>query len=285
MKNTETPKLHIGKHNTLRIARTVDFGVYLDGLDKGDILMPKRYVPDNVTVGDKVDAFVYLDSEDRLVATTEKPLATVGDFAYLEVKGVSRFGAFLDWGLAKDLLVPYNEQRARMEVGKRYVVHVFVDEQTQRIAATEKINRYLDNIAPRYETGDEVDVLIAERTDIGYKAIVNNLHSGLLYANETYRRLAVGDRLKAYVKKVRDDDRIDLSLQKLGYERVNPLRDAIIKKLRENGGRLAVGDKSDPETIKFLFGCSKKAFKMALGALYKEQIVNITPQGISLLIQ
>lgn len=276
-------KVAIGRYNTLKVKRSVDFGVFLDDGEGGDILMPQKYVADNVQIGDMVDVFVYSDSEDRLVATTEKPRAQVGEFAYLPVKAISRFGAFLDWGLTKDLLVPYSEQRDRMEMDRSYVVYVYVDKNTKRIAASEKINKYLDNIAPRYETGDEVDVMVCEVTDLGYKAIVNNMHLGMIYRTEAFKILRVGDRMKAYVKKVREDDKIDLSLQKLGFGKVDSLRQTIIQKLRENGGRMAVGDKTDPETIMLAFGCSKKAFKMAIGSMYKEGSIAIEADGIKLL--
>lgn len=276
-------KVAIGKYNTLKIIRKVDFGVYLDDCNGGDILMPQKYVPDNVTVGDFVDVFVYADSEDRLVATTEKPKAQVGQFAYLPVKTISRFGAFLDWGLTKDLLVPYSEQRNRMEMDHSYIVYIYVDKNTRRIAASEKINKYLDNIAPRYETGEEVDALICGSTPLGYKAIINNTHTAIIYKTDAYRPLLTGERIKAYVKKVRDDDKIDLSLQRLGFEKTSDLRQVIIQRLKENGGRMAVGDKTDPETIKFAFGCSKKAFKMTIGALYKDGVILLQPDCITLL--
>lgn len=274
--------ISIGQYNTLRVVREVEFGVYLDGGDRGDILMPKKYIPNNTSIGDSVEAFVYLDSEDRIIATTEKPYATVGEFAYLNVKHVSQYGAFLDWGLTKDLLVPYREQRSRMEVDKSYIVYLFYDQNSGRIAATEKINRYLDNIAPRYEQGEEVDVLICDRTPLGFRAVINNLHSGVIYNNEVNRRIAIGDRVKAYVSKVRDDDKIDLSLQPLGYGKVDSLRDIVIRRLREHGGSMPVGDKTDPETIKVIFGCSKKAFKMTIGTLYKEGVITITADSITL---
>lgn len=282
MRNNSNIKPQLGRYNTLRIVRKVDFGVYLDGGTLGDILMPQRYVPQNAEIGEYVDAFVYLDSEDRLVATTEKPLAQVGEFAYLKVKAVSLFGAFLDWGLAKDLLVPYSEQRDRMEVDKSYVVYVFVDEESQRIAATEKVSRYLNNIAPRYSAGQEVDILISERNDLGYKAIINNQHTGLLYHNELYQRVEVGQRTKAYVARLRDDDKIDLSLRPTGYAKVDDLKSIIVRRLRENNGHMPVGDKTDAQTILLAFGCSKKAFKMALGALYKQGVVEIGNDGIRL---
>lgn len=284
MRNDARLTVALGKYNTLRIVRKVDFGVYLDGGQDGDILMPRKYVPDTVDVGDMVDVFVYRDSEDRLVATTEKPLAQVGDFAYLKVKTVSRFGAFLDWGLTKDLLVPYREQRDRMEVDKSYVVYIFVDPETKRIAASEKVGRYLGNLAPRFKAGDEVDILVAEKTDIGYKAIINNSHYGMLYANELYQPVSIGMRCKAYINRLRDDDKIDLTLRKTGYNKVDDLKEVVIRKLKENGGYMAVGDKTDAQTILLAFGCSKKAFKMAIGTLYKNGIIDLKTDGITLLI-
>ncbi|MCQ2230071.1 MAG: S1-like domain-containing RNA-binding protein [Bacteroidales bacterium] len=283
MNETKSNKVAIGRYNTLKVKRSVDFGVFLDDGEGNDILMPQKYVADHVQIGDMVDVFVYADSEDRLVATTETPRAQVGEFAYLPVKAISRFGAFLDWGLTKDLLVPYSEQRDRMEMDKSYVVYLYLDKNTKRVAASEKLNRYLDNIAPRYEVGEEVDVLVYDVTNLGYKAIINNTHSGVIYRTEAFKVLRVGDRMKAYVKKVREDDKIDLSLQKLGFGKVGSLRETIIKKLQENGGRMAVGDKTDPETIMLAFGCSKKAFKMAIGAMYKEGSISIEADGIRLL--
>lgn len=277
------PQLSIGRYNTLRIARRVDFGVYLSAGSEGEILMPGRYVPVNAEVGDRVDCFVYYDSDDRLVATTEQPLACEGDFAYLECKAVSQYGAFLDWGLAKDLLVPYSGQRTRMEIGRRYIVRIYIDSESHRIAATEKIGRYLDNLAPRYTTGEQVDILIAERTPIGYKAIVNNRHTGLLYADELRSPVDIGQRCNAYIKKLRDDDRIDLSLDRLGFDKVQDLKHIVLRRLRENAGRMAVGDKTDPETIRMAFGCSKKAFKMTIGNMYREGLITIGNNEITLL--
>ncbi len=283
MKNDNTQKVRLGDYNTLRVVRKVDHGLYLDGGPMGDILMPKRYVRPDLEVGDMADVFVYLDSEDRPVATTETPLARVGEFAYLRVKAVTRFGAFLDWGLAKDLLVPYNEQRNRMEVDKSYVVYIFVDEGTHRITGTEKTNRFLGNVAPRYKAGDRVKALISERTDIGFRAIVDNLHHGMIYLNENHMPIRVGETRDAYVVRLRDDDRIDLSLLPTGYAKVDSLKETIIRRLRENGGHMAVGDKTDAQTIMLAFGCSKKTFKMTIGTLYREGTISISPNGITLM--
>ena len=282
MKNATDKKVSLGCYNTLKVVRKVDFGVYLDGGVDGDILMPQKYVPVNAEIGDEIEVFVYADSEDRLVATTEKPLAIVGQFAYLKVNSVTRFGAFLDWGLTKDLLVPYGEQRSRMQVDESYVVYIYVDKNTRRIAASEKLLRYLDNVAPRYENGDEVDILIFEHTNLGYKAIINNMHTGIIYNSDVYKPLQIGQQMKAYIAKVRDDDKIDLTLQKKGFAKVDVLRQTIVKRLKEHGGWMAVGDKTDPETIKLVFGCSKKAFKMTIGAMYKDGEISIDNNGIKL---
>lgn len=270
-----------GKYNTLRVVRLVDFGAYLDGEQLGEILMPKRYA-ERVEVGDEVEAFVYYDSEDRLVATTEKALASEGEFAFLRVTAVNKVGAFMDWGLAKDLLVPYNQQRSRMQVDESYIVRICRDEKSKRLFATEYYNEYLNNILPQYKSGEEVEILVTERTNLGYKAIINNLHTGIIYGNETYRNLPIGTRRKAYVRKVREDDKIDLSLEPQGYDKVEGLEAVVIDRLRQNAGFMAVGDKSDPELIRAAFGCSKKAFKMTIGALYKAGKIDIVPEGIRL---
>ncbi|MBE6339899.1 MAG: S1 RNA-binding domain-containing protein [Bacteroidales bacterium] len=283
MKNLTNQKIEFGRVNTLKVIRLVDFGVYLDGGESGDILMPKRYVPDGIREGDSVDVFVYIDSEDRPVATTEKPYAMAGEFAFLAVKSVSRFGAFLDWGVAKDLLVPYSEQLTRMEEGKSYVVYIYYDARSKRMVATERYGSFLDNLLPKYEKGEAVQVLVSQRTPLGYRAIINNKHTGMIYASEVGSKLRIGQQLKAYILKVRDDDKIDLTLTPLGYDKVGDLKQVIIRRLQENGGRMRVGDKTDPETIKFAFGCSKKAFKMTIGTLYKQGIINIDNDGITLL--
>lgn len=274
--------LQVGKRNKLRVVKTVDFGCYLDGGKDTEILMPAKYVPEGTAVGDEVEAFVYFDSEDRLVATTETPLAEVGQVAYLTVKQVAGPGAFLDWGLVKDLLVPRGEQRAPMVAGRSYVVYVFQDPASGRIAATQKFAHYLDNVMPRYKVGDKVDAIVTDFTPLGYKLAVDNLFTGLIYESDVYKPLRIGDRIDAYVTKVRDDDKIDLSPTPLGYAKADSIGQAIIDALKLNGGKLNVGDKSDPELIRSLFGCSKKSFKMALGTLLKQGMVEITPNGIRL---
>jgi predicted RNA-binding protein (virulence factor B family) len=228
------------------------------------------------------DVFVYTDSEDRLVATTETPLVKVGEFAFLNVVAVTRFGAFLDWGLPKNLLVPFREQRANMVEGRSYLVYVFLDLQTNRIAATAKIDKYLDNTPPEYKIGEEVDLLIAEETDLGYKAIINSEHWGILYKNQLYRTIRTGDKMKGYVNKVREDEKIDLLLEKPGYEKVDAISQKILDELKQNRGFMAVTDNTSPDMIKALFSISKKNFKKAIGSLYKNQMITFDSDGIRL---
>lgn len=272
----------IGKYSTLRVVKEVDFGVYLDGGDLGEILLPIRYVPPGLKADDEIEVFIYLDSEDRVIATTEEPYATVGEFAYLEVVSVNKTGAFLDWGLMKDLLVPYREQAERMKEGKKYVVYVYLDDESRRIVATSKLNTALDNLLPEYEEGEEVDLMIIDKTDLGYKVAVNNLHSGMLYHNELFRPIKIGDRCKGFIKKVREDEKLDITLEKPGYEKIEGLAGEIIQKLKEKGGQLPVSDKSPAEVIYKLFGTSKKNFKKATGTLYKQRLIEIQEDKIVL---
>ena len=272
----------IGKYNKLRVIKEVDFGVYLDGEKEGEILMPLRYVPKDCQVGDYVDVFLYLDSEDRLVATTEKPYAQVGEFAMLRVKSANKIGAFLDWGIMKDLLVPFREQKVTMTEERSYLVCIYVDEETQRIAASAKLNKFLDKTLPEYAVGQEVELIIESETDLGYKAIINNSHWGILYENEVFEQLAKGLKLKGYIKKIRTDNKIDLSLHPLGYDKVDPITQMILDELKKERGFIAVSDKSDAELVYRVFGISKKSFKQAVGALYKRRLITIEKDGIRL---
>ena len=274
--------VQIGRFNILSVVKTLDFGIYLDGGKLGEILMPTRYVPEDTEIGDELNAFIYLDSEDRLIATTEFPKAQVGEFALLKVVSVNNYGAFLDWGLMKDLLVPYREQAMTMELGKEYLVYVFLDDETNRIAATAKLDKYLDNIMPEYEEGEEVDLIIANQTDIGYNAIVNSNHWGLLYANEVFSELRKGQVITGYVKKLRDDDKIDLTLYKPGYEKVEGIAGDILNRLKESTGFLPISDKTDAEIIYLKLGISKKNFKKAIGSLFKQKLITIEDSGIRL---
>lgn len=274
--------VEIGKYNTLKIVKDLDFGVYLDGGGGEEILLPARYVPKNVKPGDEVEVFIYHDNEGRIIATTARPHATVGEFAFMEVKSVSNAGAFLDWGLMKDLLVPFREQKMPMREGKWYLVYVRVDHVTGRIMASARIEKFLGNVPPAYEHNQEVDLIVADETDLGYKVIVNNLHWGMLYHNEVFRRLEKGERLKGYVKEVREDEKIDLSITPLGYGKVEGIAGVILESLKAQGGYLEVHDKSEPELIYSLFRCSKKAFKQALGTLYKQHLIRLEEKGIRL---
>jgi predicted RNA-binding protein (virulence factor B family) len=258
----------------------VDFGLYLDGGEGREILLPKRYVPENVNVDDELEVFIYRDNEDRLIATTEHPYGTVGEFQWMKVKDVSKAGAFLDWGIMKDLLVPFREQKTAMNPGEYYLVYIYPDFITKRIVASTRIDKFLDNIPPRYERHQEVDLIIAGETALGYKAIINNSHWGLLYHNEIFRKLSTGERCKGYIKEVRDDDRIDVSLYPIGYDKVDSIAQQIVAALERNDGCLPVNDKSDAEDIYALFSCSKKSFKMAIGALYRKNIITIEKHGI-----
>lgn len=272
----------IGKLNKLRVVKEVDFGFYLDGGEHGEILLPKKYIPENAKPDDILEVFIYLDSEDRIIATTETPYIMVGEFACLKVVAVTSVGAFLDWGLMKDLFVPFREQKQKMEEGKWYIVTVYLDYDTKRLVASAKIEKFLDNLPPDFEPEQEVDLLIAGESDLGFNAIINNKHLGVLYKNEIFQPLRKGDRIKGYIKKIREDEKIDLLLQKPGYAKVDDISMKIVSVLKDHNGFLPVTDKSDPDTIYELFGVSKKTYKKAIGALFKFRIIDIEDKGIRL---
>lgn len=274
--------IEIGKTNRLIVLRTVDFGVYLDGENLGDILLPARYISSPLAAGDAIDVFIYNDSEDRLIATTEQPLAQVNTAAYLRVVASNRYGTFLDWGLPKDLLVPYREQYAKMREGLRYPVFVYLDHSTGRIVASAKIEHFLNNLPPDYKRGQSVEILIYKETEIGFKAVIENLHTGMVYKNEIFSNVAIGDRLTARIKQVRPDGKIDLILGGSAAERTDSLAQRILDEAKANGGRLNLSDRSSPEVIADAFGCSKKDFKKALGNLYRERLITINPDSIEL---
>lgn len=274
--------IELGKFNRLKVVKQVDFGMYLDDDIEGEILLPKRYVPQDCKVGDELDVFIYLDNEERLVATTQQPLVQVGQFACLEVAWVNQYGAFLNWGLMKDLFVPFSEQKMKMQVGKRYVVHVHLDEESFRIVASAKVDCYLSKEKADYVPGQEVEVLIWQKTDLGFKAIIENRFGGLLYDSEIFQPLHTGMRLKAYVKQVRDDGKIDLMLQKPGAGKVDDFAKTLLEHIRSNGGRTPLNDKTPAEEIYAMFGVSKKTFKKAVGDLYKKRLVVLQDDGIVL---
>ncbi len=269
--------IKLGKFNTMRVVRLVDFGAYLGDPDdekSAEILLPARYMPEDLRPGDTIDVFVYRDNENRPIATTDEPYATVGEFAYMQVNQVNDIGAFLDWGLVKELLVPFSEQKAKMRPGGIYLVYVYLDDATQRIVASAKIEKFLGNVFPEYKIGQRVRALVYQHTDIGYKAIVDNLHQGLLYENELFRPVELEETVEAYVKRVRPDGKIDLTLSSSTRDRVDEISDRIIEYLRKPDAS-AVSDHLSPEEIRKLFGCSKKDFKKAVGMLYRSHAVSI----------
>jgi predicted RNA-binding protein (virulence factor B family) len=272
-----------GRYNTLKVVKYVDFGVYLDGGEMGEILLPARYVPEECEVGEDLEVFIYLDSEDRIIATTEKPFAQVGEFAMLRVNAVNNVGAFLDWGLMKELLVPFREQKMDMVAGRSYLVYVYLDPDSKRIAASAKLEKFLDNVIPEYRVGEEVSIIIESESELGYNAIINHLHRGILYHDELPAPLNKGQQLKAYIKKVRDDHKIDLSLYRPGYGQVDEISQMILDRLKEAGGFLPFTDKSDAALIFDHFAISKKVFKKAIGALYKQRRILLEEKGLRLM--
>ena len=271
-----------GKYNHLKINRLVDFGAFLDDGDGGEILMPGKYIPPNAAPDDMVDVFVYYDSDDRIVATTEKPFVQIGEFAALTCKSTTHFGAFMDWGLLKDLLVPVREQNVPMMRGKKYVVYVYFDKVSERLAGTAKISKYLNKTPLPYQEGDSVELLIWNKTPLGYNAIIGKEHSGIIYSNEVFQPLTTGDKITGYIKHIRPDGKTDLALQKSGMAHVDEMAERILHTLRENNGYIGLTDNSSPEDIYERFGMSKKAWKKAVGTLYKSRKIDITPNGIRL---
>lgn len=276
----------IGKWNTLPVVRMVDFGVYLSGGDNIEILLPARYINSPLEIGQEVDVFVYTDSEDRIIATTEVPLATVGEVAMLEVVAENRIGAFLDWGLMKDILVPFREQKTKMRVGGRYPVYVYLDDVSKRVAASAKIEKHIGNVIPEYSKNDKVKAFVWKHTTIGYVCVVDDLHSGILYENETFRPLEPGMKVDAWVRRVRPDGKIDLRLnpEGSGRTRSNSVAENVLKVLKESDGNMIrLTDKSSPEEIKSMFECSKRDFKQAVGHLLKSGQIELKTDGIALL--
>lgn len=276
-------RLKLGEWNDMTVTRFVDFGIYLDGGDEGDVLMPKKYVPEDVRVGDTLSCFIYLDQEERLVATMEEPIAKVGDFAWLEVAWVNEYGAFMKWGPEKDLFCPFREQKMRMEKGRSYLVHIHIDPETYRIVASAKVDRYLDReTMPPYAPGDEVSLLVQQKTDLGFKVIIDNRYGGLVYDDQVFRDIHSGDRLTGYISAVRGDGKIDVSLQQTGRRMKDEFSSRLLGILQDNGGSLPVGDKTPADDIYARFGVSKKVFKRGVGDLYKRHLIIINPEGISL---
>ncbi len=274
----------VGRYNSLQVVKHTNFGLYLDGAQDGEILLPNRYIPKDIPSEDEdwLNVFIYLDSDDKLIATTEKPKVQVGEFASLKVVEVNSIGIFLDWGLPKDLLLPYSEEKQPLKAGDYCVVHVYLDKHTRRITATTRLDRYLDKAPANYAVGQEVDLLVAEETAMGFKAIINNKHWGLIHKNEVFKFLRSGKQEKGFIKEVRSDGNISLSLQPVGEQLASSLIAQILGKLRDNNGVLPVSDKSDPQVISNLFGVSKGNFKKAIGALYKQGQIVIHADRIEL---
>ena len=274
--------LFIGKYNYLTIQRLTSVGMFLSDVEGEEVLLPNQYLTDDMKIDDTIKVFVYLDSEDRPVATTETPKIIRNEFAYLEVTDVTEYGAFMDWGLIKDLFVPFREQSTPMQVGEWHVVFLYLDQKSSRLLASTKVDRYLENDRLLVKEGDEVDLLIFRKTDLGYNAVVNQYHNGLIYGNEVFRELKVGDSLRGYVKKIRDENKLDISLQKTGFEIVEPIGQQILDQLMKENGFLNLSDSSSPEDIYSRLLISKKVFKKAIGGLYKQGLIKIMDDGLHL---
>lgn len=274
--------IKLGEYNTLEILRDTEPGLFLGDMDDNEVLLPNRYVPEVFEIGDKIEVFVYLDNEERPVATTDKPYITKGDFAMLRCNEVTDFGAFLDWGLVKELFCPFKEQAFKMKAGGWYLVHCYLDEETERLVASSKTNQFLDNKELTVAQFDEVDLIVSHPSDLGMNVIVNKSHLGLVFTDDIYKDISVGDRLKGIVKKVRPDNKLDILLNQIGYRNIEPNAEHILNELHDNGGFLPLHDKSDPEQIKELLQMSKKNFKKAIGSLYKERQIEIKNDGIYL---
>jgi len=273
--------MNIGHYNTLTIARETKEGLFLTN-GSTDVLLPMKYIPKQYTIGEEIIVFVYLDHEERPVATTLEPYILMDEFGLLRVNYVNKFGAFLDWGLEKDLFVPFKEQARPMEKGKRYLVFAYIDQKTNRIVASSKTNQFLNNEELTVTEGDEVELIISHITDLGINVIINDIHKGLLYKNQVYDDIRLGDRLTGYIKTIRPDHKIDVSLQKLGYENIETNADKILQELRASRGFLRLNDNSHPEDIKTVLKMSKKTFKKGIGSLYKDKLIEIKDDGIYL---
>jgi predicted RNA-binding protein (virulence factor B family) len=275
--------IKIGEYNTLSIMRETDPGLFLEDKDGNEVLLPNRYVPNDFKIWDEIEVFVYLDNEERPVAVTDKPYITNGEFALLRCNQVTNIGAFLDWGLVKELFCPFREQSFKMKAGGWYLVHCYLDEETGRLVASSKTNRFLDNKELTVQQFDEVDLIVSHPSEIGMNVIVNKKHLGLIFKDAIFRDLSIGDKLKGIVKKVRDDNKLDITLGQIGYRNIEPNAEAIMLELEDSkDGFLTLTDKSSPEAIKEQLQMSKKNFKKAVGTLYKQRLIEIKPDGIYL---
>jgi predicted RNA-binding protein (virulence factor B family) len=277
--------IEIGKKNNLKALRNTTAGMYLTDGKGNEVLLPNKYVPKSFAIGELIEVFIFKDSEDRITATTIVPLIELGGFAFLKVNQVTAFGAFLDWGMEKDLLVPIKEQKERMEEGEFYLVSMYLDESSDRLVASSKIKKFLDNEEITLQVGESVQAVVFEDTPLGYLAIVNGKHKGLLYHNEVFERLRMGDEITAYVKKIKEGGDLDLSKQKIGFSHVNDQTDVLLNLIKKSGGFLPLHDNSSPEEIQFKLKMSKKVFKKAVGMLYKMKKISISNEGISLVKQ
>lgn len=274
---------YIGKQTKLIILRRSEPGVYLNAGELGEVLLPNRYVDDELQEGDEILVFLYLDAKNRLIASVLEPKIQRDEFAYLRCKELSNHGAFMDWGLeAKDLLVPFSEQKVDLQEGFSYIIFCYFDDNTKRLVGSANINKFLDLVPPDYEPNQKVEIVISGVLEIGYTCIINHSHGGMIYHNEVYESIRVGQKMTAYIKKVREDEKIDVSIHPLGVERFESKTTDIVSFIKENGGQMFITDKSDPELIRTTFGMSKKAFKKALGVLYKDRLIDIQPDKIRL---
>ncbi|EGQ8117025.1 GntR family transcriptional regulator [Vibrio parahaemolyticus] len=275
--------IKIGQINSLEVIKKADFGVFLDGDDYGSVLLPNKHVPEGTELGDHIEVFLYFDSESQLAATIDKPIAQVGEWGLMKIEGINQTGAFVNWGIKeKDLLIPFSEQRARFTAGQNILVYVYTDKASGRIVGTTKFNKWLDKTPANYEVNEEVDLIIAERSQLGYKAIVNGKHWGMIFPSDVFGKLFIGKKLKGYIKQVREDGKIDLSLQKVGVAKMDDLSSKIIDLLEKKGGFLPLNDKSSPEAIFDAFRTSKGTYKKAIGGLYKQGKIVIEKDGIRL---
>lgn len=274
--------IEIGKINTLTILRETTVGLYLGDEDRNDVLLPNSFIKDNYKVGDKLDVFIYNDSEDRIIATTKTPYAKINEFAYLRVVSVSEVGAFMDWGLEKDLLVPFSEQKHKMSEDNFYVVYIYLDEVTNRIVASNKIDKFIDNENLQLEEGQKVDLIVYEESPLGFSCIINGAHKGLIYHNDIYKDVYIGDEMEGFVKTIREDKLIDISFQKSGFKNVLDSTEVVMEYLIKNNGFLSLHDKSSPEEISIRLSMSKATFKKAIGILYRHRKVLIKPDGVYL---
>lgn len=287
--------LKLGDYNILKVVKEAKrpnphsfnneetFGIFLDGGREGEILMPKKYVPEGTKVGDEIDCFLYLDQDERLIATTETPVAKVGDFAFLSCSWVNEYGAFLNWGLMKDVFCPFREQKKKMEMGNSYIVHIHLDDDSYRIVASAKVEHYFDDKPPYYRHGQEVDIMIWQKTELGFKVIIDNRYPGLVYKGQVFKHVTTGDRMKAYIDNVRPDGKIDVTLQPTGRQNITDFSEVLLQYLKDNGGRCDLGDKSPAEDIAERFNVSKKTYKKAVGDLYRQRLITINEDGITLL--